>query len=193
MADHTAPTSPVQLHSTGRSYRPWWPWLLTAFAFPPSGYVAYLIVGHIDSVWTALAGGLITGAGLGAAQWALLRLRGIKTNWIGATAVSLAVGLAVGAAVVSYRTDLASLALMGAISGLAVGLAQGVLLGGLKRGLLWTLLTAALWTLGWTITTVAGISVEDQFTVFGISGAAAFAILQTLVIDFFVPSKAKAV
>ena len=29
----------------------------------------------------------------------------------------------------------------------------------------------AIWALGWTVTTAAGIGVEEQFTVFGASGA----------------------
>ena len=30
---------------------------------------------------------------------------------------------------------------------------------------------AAIWAIGWTVTTVGGIQVEDQFTVFGSFGA----------------------
>ena len=92
-----------------------------------------------------LLGGVVTGAGVGAAQWALLRHRGVSARWIAATAVGLAAGLAVGAALVAYRTDISSLALMGAFSGLGVGLAQGVTLGSVKRVLPWGVATAALW------------------------------------------------
>ena len=36
---------------------------------------------------------------------------------------------------------------------------------------------AAIWALGWTITYAAGIAVNEQFTVFGSSGAAAVTVL----------------
>ena len=86
----------------------------------------------------AVLGGVVTGAGIGAAQWALLRRRGVGVGWIPATAAGLGVGLAVGAALVSYRTDITSLAVMGAVSGLGVGIAQGAMLGNTKRMLGWS-------------------------------------------------------
>ena len=109
-------------------FRPWWQWLLTALAFPPAGLIAHLVAGRVDSVPAAVLNGVIAGAGIGAAQWALLRHREVALTWIPATAAGLGAGLAVGAALVSYRTDITSLALMGAISGLGVGIAQGVTL-----------------------------------------------------------------
>ena len=39
----------------------------------------------------------------------------------------------------------------------------------------------ALWALGWTATTLGGISVTDQFTVFGAYGAVTFSALSGLV------------
>ena len=51
----------------------------------------------------AVLNGVIAGAGIGAAQWALLRRRDVGVDWIAATAVGLGAGLAVGAALVSYR------------------------------------------------------------------------------------------
>ena len=92
-----------------------------------------LVAGRVDSVSAAVLGGVMTGAGLGAAQWALLRRRGVGIGWIPATAIGLGVGLAVGAALVSYRTDITSLVVMGAVSGLGVGIAQGAMLGSTKR------------------------------------------------------------
>jgi hypothetical protein len=40
----------------------------------------------------------------------------------------------------------------------------------------------ALWGLGWVVTASAGISVEDQFTVFGAAGAAVFGVLSGLLL-----------
>lgn len=171
------------------SPRPWYRWLLTALAFPPAGYVANLVAGRVDSVPPALLGGVIAGAGIGAAQWALLRHRGVSRTWIPATGAGLGVGLALGAALVSYRTDITSLALMGAVCGLAVGIAQGAAFGSVKRLLGWTLATASLWALGWTVTTAGGISVEDQFVVFGAYGATALAFLQSFIVRTFAPTE----
>ena len=51
-----------------------WAWpLAILLGFPIGGYVANMIVGKIDSVGAALAGGLIAGAIIGAAQWLALR------------------------------------------------------------------------------------------------------------------------
>jgi hypothetical protein len=190
---HTTTTSlraSVHEHPPRRSFRPWCRWLLIALAFPVAGEIGHLVAGRVDSVSAALLGGVVTGAGLGAAQWALLRRRGISLRWIAATAAGLGVGLAVGAALVSYRTDITSLVVMGAVSGLSVGLAQGALLGNTNRMLGWASATAALWAVGWTATTAGGISVDEQFVVFGAYGAIASTFLQSIIIGWFIPAKA---
>ncbi|HEX2577206.1 MAG TPA: hypothetical protein VHK88_12710 [Aquihabitans sp.] len=170
------------------SARPWWPWVFTFAAFPPVGFVAHAVAGPVDAPVAALVGGAVTGLGLGAAQWSLLRRRGIAARWIAATAAGLAVGLAAGAALVSYRVDRPSLALMGAVSGLAVGAAQAVVVGDLRRGVAWSLSTAALWALGWTVSATIGIDVEARWVVFGASGALVASVLQTVRVDAFVPA-----
>jgi len=59
------------------------------------------------------------------------------------------------------------------VCGLAVGAAQAVALGRRAGRLatIWPFALAALWALGWAITTVIGVEVDEQFTVFGSSGA----------------------
>ncbi len=158
-------------------------WLLTAFAFPPAGLLAHLVAGAVDSPTPALLGGAIAGAGIGAAQWALLRRRGIGAMWVLATLAGLAVGGAIGAAAVSYRTDITSLAVAGAAAGLAVGAAQATQLP--TGRLRWTLLTACLWSVGWCVTTSAGIDVESQYVVFGIFGSLTVAAAQASVLHRF--------
>jgi hypothetical protein len=193
MSDTITPTtsnSPVDQHPARRSFRPWWRWLLVALAFPVAGEIGHLIAGRVDSVSAAILGGVVTGAGLGAAQWTLLRRRGVGIRWIPATAAGLGVGLAAGAAMVSYRTDISSLALMGAICGLAVGIAQGAMLGSTKRMLGWGAATATLWAVGWTVTTAGGIRVDEQFVVFGAYGAITSTFLQSMIIGWFIPAKA---
>jgi hypothetical protein len=171
------------------SLRPWYRWILTAFAFPPTGYLAHLIVGRVDSVPAAVASGLIAGAGIGAAQWTLLRRRGMTPLWIPATAVGLGAGLAAGASLVSYRTDITSLALMGAVCGLAVGITQAAVLGNSRRVIGWIVANAALWALGWTVTTAAGVDVSQQWAVFGLFGCLTLATLKSIVIGIFVPAE----
>lgn len=185
-------TTPTPSPSTAGA-RPWWPWLLTAAAFPPAGYVGHAIAGPVDGPAAAVIGGAVTGLGLGLVQWAVLRRRGVSTRWIGATAAGMAAGLAAGAALVSYRTDRPALALMGAISGLAVGMAQGLSAGTVRRSVAWALATAVVWAIGWTVTASAGIDVESQYAVFGASGALVAAFLQTVRIDALVPGAATVV
>jgi hypothetical protein len=182
-------TSSPDDHQPRYSLRPWYRWLLTALAFPPSGLIAHLVAGRVDSVPAAVLNGVIAGAGIGAAQWALLRHRGVSLTWIAATATGLGAGLAIGAAIVAYRTDITSLAVMGAVCGLAVGLAQGATLGDAKRALGWSAATAALWALGWTVTTVGGIDVSQQWAVFGAYGCLTLAFLQSVIVGVFVPAK----
>ena len=47
-----------------------WQWLIaTLIGFPVGGEVANVIIGPVNSVGAALAGGFIAGAVIGAAQW----------------------------------------------------------------------------------------------------------------------------
>ena len=50
--------------------------------------------------------------------------------------------------------------------------------------------TAALWAVGWTATTAGGISVDNQFVVFGSYRAIASVFLQSIIIGPFIPAKA---
>jgi hypothetical protein len=174
--------------STTRSFRPWWRWMLTALAFPPAGLIAHLIAGPVDDVPAAVLGGAIAGAGIGAAQWALLRHRNVGTSWIPASAAGIAAGLAVGSAVVDYRTDITSLAVMGAFSGLGMGFAQGVTLRNPARAIRWAGATAALWALGWVITTAGGIDVDEQWVNFGLYGCLTATFVQSTFIGAFIPA-----
>jgi hypothetical protein len=95
-------------------------WMPTFVGFPTGGLAAKLIIGPVDNLTTAIAGGAITGAFIGLAQWLGVRRTGVSPElWVGATAAGLAIGRSAGAAIVSYQTDLAALATQGAVSGLA--------------------------------------------------------------------------
>ncbi len=46
----------------------------------------------------------------------------------------------------------------------------------------WAAAVPALWALGWTATTLGGIAVEEQFTIFGAYGAVTFSALSGLLL-----------
>ena len=48
-----------------------------------------------------------------------------------------------------------------------------------------------LFALGWVATTVIGVSVENQFTVFGAAGAVLFMLLSGLLLARFTPSSTR--
>ena len=155
-------------------------WIVTFAGFPAGGFTAMLLVGPVDTIATALAGGLITGTILGAVQaWGLGRSGPGAVRWTAATAAGLTTGLGIGATCVGFRTSLAALVVQGAVCGLAVGAAQALTLRrSLGRiALAWPAALAAIWALGWAITYAAGIAVTEQFTVFGSSGAVAVTAL----------------
>jgi hypothetical protein len=189
------PSTSHHAASERRSF-PGWSWVAVALAFPIAGYIGWAISGPVDATGAALIGGALTGAGLGAVQWwAGKGAFGPAAAWIGASAVSYAVGLAAGAALVGYGTDVGELTLMGLVSGAAVGAAQGLVLarqGNPRFGAAWGTAMPLLFGAGWAATTVIGVSVEDQFTVFGAAGALVFMLLSGLVLARFTPSSAQA-
>ncbi|ABL79543.1 MULTISPECIES: hypothetical protein [unclassified Nocardioides] len=149
-------------------------WMATFLGIPVAGYAGWLVSGHVDSLGAALLGSLITGALLGAVQaWGLGRNRPPIAAWIAATTLGLMVGLGIGAAMVDYETSLGALVVQGAVSGFAVGVAQAVVLRPRlgNVALAWPPALAAIWAAGWATTTAAGIDVDQQFVIFGASGA----------------------
>jgi hypothetical protein len=166
----TPTTSPTSIPSRRVATR----WLATFLGIPVAGYAGWLVSGHVDSLGAALLGALITGVVLGAVQaWGLGRNRPPVAAWIAATTLGLMVGLGIGAAMVDYETSLSALVVQGAVSGLAVGLAQAVVL--LPRvgvvALAWAPALAAIWAAGWATSTAIGVDVDEQFVIFGASGA----------------------
>jgi hypothetical protein len=168
---------------------PGWRWVAVAAAFPVAGLIGWKVGGRVDAVAAALVGGALTGAGLGAVQWwAADGALGRAAAWVGASAVGYAGGLAAGAALVGYDTDLAALAVMGLVSGAVLGGAQGLVLareGRRELAVAWGVAMPVLFALGWIATSAAGISVEEQFTVFGAAGAVLFMLLSGLLLARF--------
>jgi hypothetical protein len=175
---HPARSSSTTPSSAGRTFGRW---LVSFLGFPVGGYVAFLTVGPLESIPTALAGGALTGVVLGLAQaWAFGRTRPQAVTWVLSTAVGLATGTALGAAVTDYATDTTSLVVLGAVTGAFVGAAQGVLL--IRHlgavALVWPIVLSGAWALGWLISeAVIGSSVDQHFYIFGSSGAIVVAVL----------------
>jgi hypothetical protein len=53
----------------------------------------------------------------------------------------------------------------------------------------WAAAMPALWALGWTATTLGGIAVEEQFTVYGAYGAITFSALSGLLLLLLLPER----
>jgi hypothetical protein len=181
-----APSVAAPERDTESRIFPGWRWVAVALAFPVAGLIGRAAGGPVDELGAALLGGVLTGAALGAGEWlAAPGMFGRAWGWIAASGAGYGVGLAAGAALVGYDTGLADLAAMGAVSGLALGVAQGLALAaeGRKRlAVAWAAAMPALFALGWVATTLAGIDVDRQFTLFGAAGAVAFMLLSGLLL-----------
>jgi hypothetical protein len=162
----------------------WLLWTAGFLAFPIAGALATALVGRINDVGSALLGGMVAGAVIGAGQWLVARRLLDAQTWIPATAVAMGIGLGIGAWVVGYGTSLGELALMGAITGIPLGAAQAYLLRDrVANAWVWAAAIPLLWALGWTVTTAGGIDVDRQFAVFGAYGAITFMALSGVLLD----------
>jgi len=162
----------------------WLLWTAGFLAFPIGGALATALVGRINDVGSALLGGLVAGAVIGAGQWLVARRLLEARTWIPATALAMGIGLGVGGWVVGYGTSLGELALMGAITGIPLGAAQAYLLRDrVANAWVWAAAVPLLWALGWTVTTAGGIDVDRQFAVFGAYGAITFMALSGVLLD----------
>jgi hypothetical protein len=177
----------------GSFLRAWLLWTAGFLAFPLAGLAGTAVAGRVDSPLAALLGGTVTGLVIGTGQALVSHRRLDPWWWIPATAIGMGLGLLLGAAVVGYRTSLADLALMGALTGLVLGVGQAVALPRATRhGWVWAAAMPVLWALGWTATTLGGIAVDQQFTVFGAYGAATFSALSGLLLQLLLPLRTAA-
>jgi hypothetical protein len=162
-----------------------WLWEVAILvSLPIGGYVADLVVNGVDSLEAALAGGLIVGAVVGAAEWFAIRQR-VSWLWIPATIVGMVVGLVMGAALVGYGTGRGDLVLMGAVNGAAVGTMQALVLARhrIKGALWWAIVNPPAWALGWFVSSyVISRNIDERFAIFGASGALVFGLLTGLVL-----------
>ena len=152
--------------------RTWLVWTAGFLAFPLAGLAGTAAAGRVDGPIAALLGGLVAGLVLGAGQALVSRRRLDPRRWIPATAAGMGVGLLLGASAVGYGTSLGELAVMGALTGVVLGVAQALALTPqIHLRWAWAAAMPVLWVLGWTVTTLGGISVDNQFTIFGAYGA----------------------
>ena len=166
-------------------------WSISFLAIPIAGYLGTFVVGRVNNVGSALIGGALVGAIVGFAQALASSRRLPRLAWTIATTLGTSVGVAAGTLAIGYRTSLADLALGGLVTGLIVGFAQILALpAGTRFRWLWLPITAALWPLAWTVTTLAGIKVDEQFIVFGASGASVYTVLAGIALIVSAPRPA---
>jgi hypothetical protein len=169
-----------------------WMWLVAILvSFPVGGYVADLVVDGVDSVAAALAGGLVTGAIIGVAEWFALR-RWVSLTWILATVAGMTIGLVSGAALVDYGIGRGDLVLMGAVTGAGVGVLQAVVLARRKvpGAIWWAVANPPTWALGWYVSSyVISRNIDERFPIFGASGALAFGLLTWLLLSYLFRKK----
>jgi hypothetical protein len=173
--------------------RAWLIWTAGFLAFPLAGLAGLAgtaVVGRVDSPAAALVGGTVAGLGIGLGQTLASRGRLDIRTWVPATGIGMGLGLLLGAVTVGYQNSLPDLALMGAFTGLVLGPAQALALPrGTRLRWMWAAALPVLWALGWTTTTLGGIAVDEQFTVFGAYGAITFSALSGLLLLQLLPER----
>ncbi|NUK13798.1 hypothetical protein HRW09_05335 [Streptomyces lunaelactis] len=186
----SAPSSPASARMAGRPLRSWAVWTAGFLSFPIAGLAGRAVAGRVDSPTAALVGGAVTGLVIGMGQSLAGHRRLDPRRWIPATTIGIGLGLPLGAALVGYGTSLPVLAAMGAVTGLVLGIAQAFALPGRARlREAWGVAMPALWALGWTVTTLAGISVDEQFTVFGATAAVVVSALSGFLLLGLLPAR----
>ena len=180
--------------STSRRYATlpsWLIWTAGFISFPIAGVAAGAIAGPVNRPLAALIAGLVTGAVIGTGQWLASRRRLRASRWIPASTVGMGLGLLLGATTVGFGTSLADLALMGGLTGLLLGLTQALALpNGTRHRWAWAVAMPILWALGWMVSTVVGIAVEEQFSIFGSTGAVTFSALSGILLLRLLPPAA---
>jgi hypothetical protein len=172
------------------SVRTWLIWTAGFLAFPIAGLAGTGVAGRVDDPFAALVGGTVAGLVIGAGQTLASRGRIDIRKWVPATGIGMGLGLLLGAVVVDFRTSLGDLVLMGALTGVLLGPAQALALPrGTRMRWIWAAAMPVMWALGWTATTLGGIAVEEQFTVYGAYGAITFSALSGLLLLLLVPDR----
>jgi hypothetical protein len=148
----------------------WLIWTAGFISFPIAGIAAGAIAGPVNRPLAS-------------------RRRLYASRWIPASSVGMGLGLLLGATTVGFGTSLAALAMMGGLTGLLLGIAQAFALPpGTRHRWAWAVAMPVLWALGWAVSTVVGIAVEQQFSIFGSTGAVTFSALSGILLLWLLPS-----
>lgn len=186
-----APPQPSASRSNGTSAALTWAlWTAGFLAFPLAGLAGTATAGRVDDPVAALLGGAVAGLVIGIGQALVSRRRLPALRWSAATATGMGLGLLLGASAVGFGTGLGELTAQGALTGLILGPAQALALPATtsrRHRWLWAAAAPPLWALGWTVTTVIGIDVEAQYTVFGAAGAVTYSALSGLLLIVVLP------
>jgi hypothetical protein len=179
----------AQVVSRPRALRAWLLWTAGFLVFPIAGVAGLAVAGRVDGPWAAVLGGTATGAVLGLGQALVSSARLPMRRWIVATSLGMGVGLLLGAQSVAYGTTMHELVIMGALTGVVLGAAQAFALPKRARARwVWALAVPALWAAGWAVSAlVIGDSADEQFTLFGSSGAITVTALLGLLLQVLVP------
>ena len=189
----TVTTTDPSATSARTPLRAWLLWTAGYITFPLSGIAGLALAERVDGPAAAALGGLATGTVIGAGQALAGSRRLPMRRWVVATALGMGLGLLLGASAVGFGTTLPRLVAMGALTGAVLGVAQALALPPRTRHRwLWAVAMPVLWALGWAVTTVAGIAVDDQFTVFGASGAITVTALLGILLQYLLPTAAPA-
>lgn len=166
-------------------------WLLGLLAYPFAGFVTSSVVGPVDSVASALFGGVVVGLSVGSAQYLALRKGGVAFTWITATVVGSTLGALLGIALAGYSVETSGLLVRGAVTALLIAVLQSIAVHlSFVYLLAWTITNAIAWMCGWWVTSRVIKDLERQFAVFGSTGAAVACLIQlsTAIFVFIRPS-----
>ncbi len=168
----------------------WLLWTAGFLAFPIAGVAGGVVAGRVDNPGAALVAGLITGAVIGTGQWLVSRGRLRPGPWILATPSAWGPGCWSARPSSASGTSLADLAVMGATDRRGPRRRPNVALPArTRRRWWWAVAMPLLWPLGWIVTTLAGIPVQEQFTIFGASGAVTFSALSGILLQLLLPAR----
>ncbi|HEV7567231.1 MAG TPA: hypothetical protein VGO31_14895 [Microbacteriaceae bacterium] len=158
-------------------------WALSILAFPIGGWIAFQLVGSVNSPLTAVAAAAVAGAVIGAAQGLALGRRG-GWRWAIATVVGMVAGSVLSALLTGAATIVVALAITGLVTGALVGAAQSATL---RRGwrivAAWTATVGLAWSAGWVISAnVIAVNIDSGFVTFGLSGALLVTVVTAVVL-----------
>jgi hypothetical protein len=154
-------------------------WIVLWLSAPLGGLIAFVALGPMLDVGTAVAGGVIIGLVVGAAQaWALTRP---LPRWMIASGLGLAVGSGLSMVIVGAIPGPIGVLLGAAVSGVLLGTAQAVAGPPLRRAL-WIPLVSLGWMLAWGVSLALAIDARQGFGIFGASGSAVFTALLAITV-----------